>query len=272
MLKISILTLSFNQAEFLEQCIDSVLSQSYPNWELIILDPGSSDSSREIAAKYASLDGRIRIYFEKDQGPSDGLNKGLSICSGEIIGCLNSDDFYRQGVFHEVAKAFLKYGDADCVYSHGSVMESGLTRFQTSDLFSISRYFSNRGLVLQQSTFFRKSSLDRMKMSFNVENTSSWDGEFLLDLAARNAKFKRVFGNWGVFRIYPTSITGSQRLKDKSEKDHLRMHRAHAKTSLLSQVFTYILLKVPVYSILRRVRNLIFFWLWSLYHRSGRVL
>lgn len=272
MLKISILTLSFNQAEFLEQCIDSVLSQSYPNWELIILDPGSSDSSREIAARYANLDGRIRINFEKDQGPSDGLNKGLSLCSGEIIGCLNSDDYYRHGVFHEVAKAFLKYGEADCVYSHGSIMESGSTRFQTSDLFSISRYFSNRGLVLQQSTFFRKSSLDRMKMSFNIENGSSWDGEFLLDLAAKNANFQRVFGNWGVFRIYPTSITGSQRLKDKSEKDHLRMYKSHAKVDLLSQISRRILLKVPIYSMFRRVRNLIFFWLWSLYHHFNKVL
>jgi glycosyltransferase involved in cell wall biosynthesis len=271
MLKISVLTLSFNQAEFLEQCIDSVLSQSYSNWELIILDPGSTDSSREIAARYANLDCRIRINFEKDQGPSDGLNKGLSICTGEVIGCLNSDDFYRSGVFVEVAKAFMKYEKADCIYSHGSILEAEVTRFQTSDLFSSSRYFSNRGLVLQQSTFFRKSSLDRMEMNFNIENTTSWDGEFLLDLAAKDAKFKRVFGNWGVFRIYPTSITGSQRLMYKSQLDHKRMQTNHVKNDPLTQVSRFILLNLPIYSLIRRVRNLIFFWIWRLHNRLGRL-
>jgi glycosyltransferase involved in cell wall biosynthesis len=271
MLKISVLTLSFNQADFLEQCIKSVLLQGYSNWELIILDPGSRDSSREISARYAKLDERIRTKFEKDQGPSDGLNRGLSICTGDVIGCLNADDYYRSGVFDEVVNAFLKYGNADCIYSHGSILESGVTRFQTSDLFSRSRYFSNRGLVLQQSTFFRKSSLDRMEMSFNLENKTSWDGEFLLDLAAKGANFKRVFGNWGVFRIYPNSITGSQRLKDRFELDHKRMHSIHAEKKLTARVVQFCLINVPIYSIIRRLRNVIFFWCWSWHFRLGKL-
>ena len=115
-MKISIVTLSFNQAIYLEECINSVLKQSYGNWELIIIDPGSTDSSREIAEKFANLDPRISLVFEKDNGPSDGLNKGFKKATGEVVGCLNSDDFYNQGTFSEVASAFTKYVDSDCIY------------------------------------------------------------------------------------------------------------------------------------------------------------
>ncbi len=266
MLKLSIVTLSFNQGAYLEQSINSVLSQSYTNWELIILDPGSSDASREIAQRYANLDPRIRLIFEKDDGPSDGLNKGLRISTGDIIGCLNSDDYYRPQIFDEVIKAFEKYTDFDCIYSHGFILKSGKLKFQSSDIFSNARYFSNRGLVLQQSTFFRSKSLESLQVNFNVQNRSSWDGEFIVELYSKGAKFKRVFGNWGVFRIYPTSITGSKRFMDQISKDHLRILAAYAERDFRSRVVRTLFLKIPVYSVFRRARNAIFFAEWKFFY------
>lgn len=269
MLKLSILTLSFNQGDYLEHSIQSVISQNYKNWELIILDPGSIDASREIAQRFAISDQRIRLVSEEDDGPSDGLNKGLNLATGDIIGCLNSDDYYRPQIFEEVVRAFEKYPGADCIYSHGSILKSGRTKFQTSDIFSNARYFSNRGLVLQQSTFFRNRSLKYFQVNFNVRNNSSWDGEFIVDLYSKGAKFKRVLGNWGVFRIYPISITGSERFKDQISKDHYRMLTSNADMQLGSRIIRKFFIRIPVYSLFRRLRNVCYFFIWKVLHAKG---
>lgn len=267
-MKISIVTLSFNQANYLEECITSVLKQSYSNWELIIIDPGSTDSSREIAEKFANLDPRISLIFEKDSGPSDGLNKGFKRSSGEIVGCLNSDDFYNQGTFSEVVNAFTKYVETDCIYSHGMILKSDKLCFQSSDRFSVKRYFSNRGLVIQQSTFFRNSSSIQDKVKFNIENRTSWDGEFLVDLASIGAKFKKVRGNWGVFRIYDESITGSQRLQIQTRKDHSRMLNEQVFNGLKFSIVEKTLMKFKFYSAYRRFRNHLIYFVWSMNRNS----
>ncbi|MCX6313039.1 MAG: glycosyltransferase family 2 protein [Bacteroidetes bacterium] len=102
--KITIITPSFNQGQFLEETIQSVLGQNYPNLEYIIMDGGSSDNSIEIIKKYEH---GIAIWkSEKDKGQSDAINKGLRIATGEIVGWLNSDDLLSPGSLFELAKVF----------------------------------------------------------------------------------------------------------------------------------------------------------------------
>jgi glycosyltransferase involved in cell wall biosynthesis len=101
--KISIVTPSLNQGHFLEESILSVIGQSYPNLEYIVLDGGSSDNSVEIIRKYEK-----HISFwesKKDNGQAAAINRGFSLASGDILGWLNSDDFYLPGaLFHVAAK------------------------------------------------------------------------------------------------------------------------------------------------------------------------
>ena len=99
MSKVSIVTISFNQVGYLGRTIQSVLDKDYPNIEYIVVDPGSTDGSRELIKSYES---RIaRIIFEIDDGPGDGLNKGFSIATGEIFGFLNFDDLSIPALFRE---------------------------------------------------------------------------------------------------------------------------------------------------------------------------
>jgi len=254
--KISILTISYNQDKYLRECLDSVLRQDYDDWELFVIDPGSTDLSRMIALEYSELDSRVRCIFEEDLGPADGLNKGLRAAQGEIVGCLNSDDLYRDSTFSEVLEFFQKESDADCIYSHGLILESGRFRFQSSDNFSAARYFTKRGLVMQQSTFFRRSSLARLDVWFNAENKSSWDGELLLDLYSRGGKFKKVLGCWGVFRIYPQSITGSKRLQELTRGEHSRMLSQQVLGGLRLSITGRLVALSGIYSIYRRLRNI----------------
>lgn len=97
---ITILSPSFNQAGFINECIESVLMQGYPNFEHIVIDGGSTDGTLEILKKYKHL----KWVSEPDKGLADALNKGLKMATGDIIGWLNTDDYYLPGVFAELVK------------------------------------------------------------------------------------------------------------------------------------------------------------------------
>lgn len=102
--KISIVTPSYNQGQYLEETIRSVLDQGYPNLEYIIIDGGSTDNSVEIIQKYAS---RLTYWIsEKDRGQTDALNKGVARCTGEVFGYLNSDDLLMPGSLERVARGW----------------------------------------------------------------------------------------------------------------------------------------------------------------------
>ena len=103
--KISIVTPSYNQAEFLEETIRSVLLQAYPNLEYVVIDGGSSDGSIEIIQKYEPW---LSYWVsERDRGQSHAINKGLRRASGDILGWLNSDDYYLPLALSRIAEAWL---------------------------------------------------------------------------------------------------------------------------------------------------------------------
>jgi glycosyltransferase involved in cell wall biosynthesis len=124
--RISIITPSFNQAHFLEQTIRSVLLQGYPNLEYIIIDGGSTDGSVDIILKYAPW---LAFWVsEPDEGQGDAINKGLNKCTGDIIGWLNSDDYYHPGVLERISQVFradpalgLVFGDIQVIDPSGEV-------------------------------------------------------------------------------------------------------------------------------------------------------
>ena len=102
--KISIITPSFNQGQFIEQTILSVLNQHYPNIEYIIIDGGSTDNTLEIIKKYSN---RLKYWVsEKDNGQAHAINKGLTHCTGEIFNWINSDDYLAEGALFKVANQF----------------------------------------------------------------------------------------------------------------------------------------------------------------------
>jgi len=102
--KISIVTPNYNQGKFLERCIDSILSQEYPNLEYIIMDGESTDSSVEIIKQYEK---NLKCWAsEKDKGQADAINKGLRYVTGEIFNWLNSDDYLEPGALFRCAEAY----------------------------------------------------------------------------------------------------------------------------------------------------------------------
>jgi len=120
--KISIVTPSFNQGAYLEKTIRSVLLQGYPNLEYIIIDGGSTDQSVEVIKKYESW---IDFWVsEKDRGQSHAINKGLAKTTGELLGWLNSDDYYLPGALFKFAMAYLEDTSVGAIYGQGHVIDN----------------------------------------------------------------------------------------------------------------------------------------------------
>jgi glycosyltransferase involved in cell wall biosynthesis len=120
--KISIVTPSFNHAEFLEDCILSIISQSFPNLEYIIIDGGSTDGSIDIIKKYES---HLKYWVsEKDNGLYDALNKGFKQSTGEIMGWLNSDDILHRKSLFTIAEIFTKFDEINWIQGYPTVIDS----------------------------------------------------------------------------------------------------------------------------------------------------
>lgn len=212
-MKITIVTISYNQAQFLEQCIESVLKQSYDNFEYIVVDPGSIDGSREIIERYRSkID---HIIYEPDRGPADGLNKGFNLASGEIYGYINSDDYYLPNAFSKIVQFFQEHTEVDVVSGNAQVIntKNEILRYIYSDKYSLLGCAYGYSVLIQPSSFFRSIAFHETT-GFNIENHINWDGELFIDMKLKQAKFKRINESLSAFRIHENSITGSGKLED----------------------------------------------------------
>lgn len=215
----SIVTVSFNQAEYLQDCIESVVGQTFPNVEYIVVDPGSTDGSRDIISKYAAhID---HIVLDPDQGPADGLNKGFAMASGTLCGYINADDRLAQDALRFAADYFAAHPDVDVLSGAIRIIDERgqpSRRKRTSDRFSLADYAAGICTVGQQATFFRRTAFDRAG-GFNPENRTTWDGELLVDMALAGCRFETVHKILGDFRIYPSSITGSNRFRVRQAEE-----------------------------------------------------
>ncbi|HTZ57604.1 MAG TPA: glycosyltransferase family 2 protein [Acidobacteriaceae bacterium] len=221
-MKFTVVTISFNQLQYLEEAITSVLTQDYPAIEYIVVDPGSTDGSRELIETYRGQLGHI--VFEPDQGAADGLNKGFERAAGEIFGFLNSDDALLPGAIRAVQQTFDENPECDIVMGNGFIVNSQGKRIRhiRAAGFTLDRYFYGGATWLQQATFFRRTAFERAG-GFNVNNRSCWDGELLVDMVRLGSKIRYLNYDLALFRIHGKSITGSKRHSELMKADSDRM-------------------------------------------------
>lgn len=220
-MKISVVTISFNQGEFLRECIDSVLGQNYPNLEYIVVDPGSKDNSREIIDSYG--DRLIRVY-EKDDGAADGLNKGFECATGELFAFINSDDALLPGSLQRMADAFAHRPGTDLVAGAGYFADAKGVRGKriTPSPLKLWLYVFGGVTLFQQGMFFRREIFQKVG-GFNKANRTSWDAELFVDMVKAGARFDYIDDDIAIFRMYPGSITGSGRLQQLARQDAARI-------------------------------------------------
>ena len=195
--KISIVTPSYNQGEYIERTIKSVISQNYPNLEYIIIDGGSNDSSVDIINKYAN---HISYWTSKpDNGQSDAINKGFSKATGDILGWLNSDDYYNKGTLEKIANK-LDVKRCQLVFGNCEYYNEVNDEIWVSDV--ISNYNSFRlpfdyNYLIQPSTFWTKRLWNRTG-PLNVKYHYGFDWEWFM----RASKYCKFIPNRMVFSTY----------------------------------------------------------------------
>jgi glycosyltransferase involved in cell wall biosynthesis len=217
---VSIVTPSFNQVEYLETTIQSVLSQDYPELEYIIMDGGSTDGSLEIIHKYA--DRLAGWVSERDAGQTDAINKGFAKAHGDIFAWLNSDDTYEVGAITEAVN-FLKthpevgmvYGDANFIDAQGNVI--GKFPAKQTDYKRLRQGFVH---VPQQAAFFRA---DLWRQVAPLDPTFYFAMDY--DLWVRIAKRAPLAYNpriWANFRIHQAAKT--EKADDRCWPEMLKVH------------------------------------------------
>jgi len=177
---VSIITIVYNGEKHIEHTIQSVLGQSYHPIEYIVIDGGSTDNTAGILEKYKDSIA-VRIS-EKDQGISDAFNKGLKRATGEIIGIINSDDWYEKDA---VEKAVAYIGNYDIVYGDLRLWKDGKPEFEQK---GDDTHLENEMSVNHPTVFVRKNCYDRVG-NFDKRYKCAMDYDLILRLRVNNYRF-----------------------------------------------------------------------------------
>jgi glycosyltransferase involved in cell wall biosynthesis len=209
-MRFSIITVAYNQAAYVRSAIESVLSQNYPDLEYIVVDPGSTDGTREIIEEYR--DRITRIVYRPDRGAAEGLNNGFAEVSGEVFGFLNSDDILLPGALEKVARVFAEKPHIDLVMGHIWIIDANGKRLRKAytDRFGLNAFAYGACTICQQATFFRPQAFHDAG-GFNVAQRVAWDGELFVNMLKNTSGHMILDELLGAFRIHDSSITGSRR-------------------------------------------------------------
>ena len=201
--KISIVMPSYNQAQFIEKSILSILNQNYPNTELIIIDGGSNDGTIDKIKKYED---KIKFWIsEKDQGQSDALNKGFARCTGDIYGWLNSDDVYLPNTFKNIASIFAKNIDKKIVF--GDWLNIGIKNdiidYHHAFDFNLN-HFKYEGFHINAQSMFWRKSVHKYFSGFQINLHYTMDYQMILEFGINEGEksFIRIPQPFGAFRRY----------------------------------------------------------------------
>lgn len=234
---ISIIIATFNSEATLKDTFDSILSQTYQDYELIVKDGASKDHTLDLIHEYElKFNGRMRWISEPDKGLYDAMNKGIEMSSGEIVGILNSDDFYTSDYILETINDSLKDQDVDAVYGDIHFVDK-------DDLNTCIRYYSSKifkrslmrlGFMPAHPSFYCRK---KIYSEFGVFDTSfkiGADFENLLRLIyVNNIRIKYMPLDFVTMRIGGISTLG---IKSRIQimRDHIR---AFKKNGVYSNMF-----------------------------------
>ncbi len=212
---VSIITPSFNQGQFIEETIQSVLSQEYENLEYIVIDGGSTDHTLAVLRKY---EGKLHWISESDRGQSHAINKGFRMAKGEIVGWLNSDDTFVPGAISKAVDYLEQHPDVMMVYGEGYLMdEKGNLkgRFPATEPFNLWRLIYYGDYILQQTVFIRKKIFDEIPMlDESLHYGMDWDLWIRIGKRFKIAYIPEYLGNLREYATAKTFSGGMKRLEE----------------------------------------------------------
>lgn len=231
--KISVVVPSFNQAKYLELTLQSILDQGYPELELIVIDGGSKDESPEIIRKYEQY---MKFWCsEPDGGQTQGIIKGLSHATGEILCFLNSDDLFEPGSLRDVGEYFATHPKVDAVFGDTLWIgpEGNVLREQKEIPFNRFLWLYTYNYIPGMSMFWRRGIYDRSG-GFNPAFQLSFDADLWIRFSDLGT-IKHVARQWSRMRFYPEQK--NRRLREQSDREDLLIRSRYWKNQKAPKTF-----------------------------------
>lgn len=253
-MKISVITATFNSSGTIRDTIESVFRQTYTEYEYIIKDGGSKDNTLNICKEYEPLfEGRMKIISAPDGGIYDAMNKGIDVATGDVVGILNSDDFYTSNdVLQTIADKFNSISSLDAVYADVHFVKnenlSKCVRYYSSELFH--RRWMRFGFMPAHPSFYCKKECYHRFGNFDTSYRIAADFENLLRLI-----FKGKIKTQYIKKDFVTMRTGgastasfdSRKTIMKEHLHGLRKNNIYSNVFLLSLRYFY-----KIYELIRR--------------------
>ena len=237
--KISIVTPSYNQGRFIEDSIQSVLNQNYPNFEHIIIDNQSTDETIEVLKKYDHMP-HLKWISEPDEGQTDAINKGFKMASGDIVAWLNADDYYLPSTFQSVAKYYQKKGFeilyGQCVFVDENKKKLRIKR-EHSFNYGVLLYYGC--YIPSTATFFNRRILDSgnfLDPSYMV----TMDYEYFVRLYTLGYRFDFLSQVLAAFRWHKRNISviySEKRREERLRVQHMYGFKITSKYSIQTKLY-----------------------------------
>lgn len=185
----SIITVCLNSEKTIERTIKSVLEQSCRDYEYILVDGASSDRTMEIIHQYEPLfQGRMKVISEPDKGIYDAMNKGIRAASGELIGIVNSDDYYEKDALEKIAQVYQGY-DYTIIYGMLRTILDG----KEVAVYLKNHEFLEKDMIAHPACFVTKKIYDRFG-GYSLQYPYSADYEFMLRIKGqKEVRFTPIY-------------------------------------------------------------------------------
>ena len=252
-MKISIITATYNSAATLRDTMESILRQSYTDYEYVVVDGASKDATVDVIREYEPrFEGRMRWISEPDHGIYDAMNKGIAMASGDVVGILNSDDFFTSShILQQVSKAFYNNGNVEAVY--GDIHFVNPDNLQKSVRYYSSKIF-NRSLMrlgfmpAHPSFYMRKACFDKYGL-YKTDYKIAADFEYLLRVIFKhNIRTQYIPIDMVTMRTGGASTSGMQ--------SHLKIMKEHLRAFRENGIYTNVLLSLRyIYKIWELVKS-----------------
>ena len=226
-MKFSIVMASYNQVETIQQSIDSLLNQTHSDYELIIIDGNSKDGCIDIINKYQD-NPKVKIFIDDNLGLYGARNKGLLEATGDVVGFLNTDDYFELNALEVMNKVFSEDASLDVAYAiNHAVNKDGSFKSVAGDFeYDKEKLIREYIAMPDQTTYIKRESLAKVGLydpTFSiVADWDFWQRAMVLDL-----KFKRVPIHIANYRQYPETLTFSPKLAGKRFYEVKRLYRRY---------------------------------------------
>jgi len=216
---VTVITPVYNRKQYIEETIESVLSQNYPKLEYIVLNDGSTDDTLAVVKRY---DGRLYWESHPNMGETRTVNRGFELARGDIVGVVNSDDPLLPGAIARIMKEFEENPGVDVIYPDWNLIDqAGEVVFlnRTRD-YSFADMYRLQACIPGPAAFFRRTVFEKLE-GRNPSYRFVADFDYWLR-AGLEFNFKRLPEVLATFRVHPDSISVSQRNREMAQ-EHIKL-------------------------------------------------